>query len=145
VRLRVPTRRHDHEFFTRVVAALRPLVAELHVNPATASLLIEDPEEVALDAVLEFARTHGLFEAPNGGVLRLAESVVHGARQFDRTVRRVSGGQLDLRALAFLSLLGGALYQLLRGELLAPAATLGWYAAAVLALPAAGEPKEVIK
>lgn len=145
MRLRVPARRHDHAFFTRIVAALGPLVAELHVNPATASVLLEDPEEVALDAVLEFARTHGLFEAPNGGVLRLAESVVQGARGFDRVLRRVTGDELDLRALAFLALLGGALYQLVRGELFAPAATLGWYAAAVLALPSGGAAKEVIK
>ena len=120
-----------------MVTALRacPTVGELRVNPATASVLILDQRGVALDEVRDYAYSHGLFEMPNGGRQSLAESVLEGARQMDEGVRRASGEELDLRALAFLALLGAALYQLLRGELLAPATTLGWYAAAVLSRP----------
>ena len=120
-----------------MVTALRacPTVGELRANPATASVLILDRRGVALDEVSDYAFSHGLFEMPNGGRQSLSESVLQGARQIDEGVRRASGQELDLRALAFLALLGAALYQLVRGELLAPATTLGWYAAAVLARP----------
>jgi hypothetical protein len=76
------------------------------------------------------------------GELRLAESVARKAQRLDGVLRRVTGGQLDVRALAFLALAGGALYQLLRGQILAPAATLGWYAAALLVAPAGRPPGE---
>jgi hypothetical protein len=137
VRLRIPSRRHDRAFFTRLVAGLRacPAVSELEVNPATASVLLVDPRGVALDAVRSHAHEHGLFEMASVARPHVVQSVLQGARQVDKGLRRASGDQLDLRALAFLALLGGALYQLLRGDILAPAATLGWYAAAVLALP----------
>jgi hypothetical protein len=135
--LRIPSRRHDREFFTRLVAGLRacPGVAELRVNPATASVLLLDPRGVALDSIRSHAHDHGLFDIPSTARPHLADSVLQGARQLDQGLRRASGEELDLRALAFLALLGGALYQALRGDILAPAATLGWYAAAVLAIP----------
>jgi len=126
-----------------MVAGLRacPAVAELRVNPASASVLFVDARGVQLDTVRAYAREHGLFELPGTGPLHLAASVLHGARRLDSGLRTLSGGDLDLRGLAFLALAGGALYQLLRGELLAPAATLGWYAAALLAMPRGGVTK----
>jgi hypothetical protein len=143
VRLRIPSRRRDSGYFTRVVAGLRacPAVAELRVNPATASVLIVDSRGVHLESVRAFAREHGLFDLPGTGPLQLAASVLHGARRLDHGLRSLSGGELDLKDAAFLALAGGALYQLLRGELLAPAATLGWYAAALLAMPRGGVTK----
>jgi len=138
VRLRIPSRRNDNAFFTRVVASLRtcPAVAELRVNPATASVLILHPNGVGLDAVREHASSHGLFALPeDAGRMNVVYSVLHGARRVDEALRRLSGGDVDLRGLAFLALLGTAMLQLARGQVLAPAATLGWYAAALLALP----------
>ena len=137
VRLRIPSRRNDKAFFTRVVAGLRTCstVSELRVNPATAGVLLIDPRGVALEAVREHALSHGLFALPDTARPGITESVLRGARWFDRGLRDVSGGDLDLRGLAFLALAGTALIQLARGQVLAPAATLGWYAAALLALP----------
>jgi hypothetical protein len=112
-----------------------PEVSELRVNPATASVLLIDPHGVPLDAVREHAESHGLFEMPNGGRLHLVDSVVLGARRLDEGLRQVSGEELDLKTLVFVLLFGGALYQLIRGQLLAPASTLGWYAAALLVRP----------
>lgn len=140
MRLRIPSHRHDHGYFTRLVAALKagPPVGEVRVNPTTASVLLADASADALQALLEHARTHGLFRLPDGGEVELMAAMLDEARRIDGGVRAMSGGGVNLRGLAFVALLGGALYQLARGELLAPASTLGWYAAALLALPGRG-------
>ena len=148
MRLRIPSRRNDTAFFTRVVAGLRrcPAVAELRVNPATGSVLIMDTRGVALEVVREHARSHGLFALPDGtGRANVTDAVLQGAQRLDGRLRGASGGELDLRGVAFLTLLGTALYQLARGQLLAPAATLGWYAAALLAMPERRPSGDVMK
>lgn len=141
-RLRIPSRRNDREYFTRLVTGLRagPEVSDIRVNPSTGSLLFIDPDAAAIHALVEHGCAKGLFELLPGvdigmGEVRLAQTVEREARGFDRALRRLTGGRIDLREIAFLALFGGAIYQLLRGDVLAPAATLGWYAAAILAAP----------
>jgi hypothetical protein len=131
--VRIPSRRHDREFFTRLVAALRdaPGVEELRVNPTTASVLIV-ATPVVITEVVRGAAAQGLFrvgedEAP------IIEAVRETAERTDGVIRLMSGNQLDLRALTFLMLAAGTLMQLARKQWLAPAATLGWYAIDLLA------------
>jgi Heavy metal associated domain 2 len=133
VRLRIPSRRHDAGFFTRLVAALRdaPGVQELRVNPRTASALIVAAPGARLGEILGEAAAQGLFHLDRDSP-PLVEAVRESAERMDGGIRLMSGNQLDLRALTFILLAGGALWQIARGQWLAPAATLGWYAAAVL-------------
>lgn len=133
VRLRVPSRRNDGAFFTRLVAALRdaPGVRELRVNPRTASVLVVGAPGTRPVHIVAAAAAQGLFrldeESPP-----VVEHMRESAERIDGGIRLMSGNQLDLRALTFAVLAGSALWQLVRGQWLAPAATLGWYAAAVL-------------
>ena len=52
----------------------------------------------------------------------------------DTAVRRLSFGTADLRSGLFLALLAAGTYELLRGNVTAPAATLFWYAGDMLRL-----------
>jgi hypothetical protein len=134
VRLRIPSRRNDATFFTRLVTALRdaPGVAELRVNPRTAGVLIVAAPGAQLGEIVRDAQAQGLFHL-GGDSPPLVEAVRESAERMDGGIRLISGNQLDLRALTFILLLGGAFFQVVRGNWLAPAATLGWYAAAVYA------------
>lgn len=116
------------------MSALRagPPIDEVRVNPTTASVLIVGAPGVPFGAVLEHAAGQGLFQLKQDGPM-MVESVLEGAHRMDGGIRLMSGNQLDLRALTFILFLGGAFYQVVRGNWLAPAATLGWYAAAVYA------------
>jgi hypothetical protein len=135
--VRIPSRRGDAVFFHRVDERLRacPAVDRLQVNAATGGVLIETVHALTLREALDYAEQCGLFRI---GVAKpgLRARVAQRLRRVDEEIRSVSGGDLDLAGVAFVSLAGAALVQILRGEVLAPAATLLWYAAGILAIGA---------
>jgi hypothetical protein len=108
-------------------------VQALEVNPSTASVLMRHPKNLALEPALDFAQREGLFCRAGEGQARLRQSARNEVRRIDSQLRQLTAGEVDLAGAAFATLAGCALYQLLRGEVLAPAATLLWYAAATLA------------
>jgi hypothetical protein len=116
-------------------------VERLQVNAATGGVLMETVHALTLGEALDYAEQNGLFRvgtAAAGLRARAAQSL----GRVDEKIRTMSGGELDLAGLAFVSLAGAALVQILRGEVLAPAATLLWYAAGTLAISAvAVQPK----
>ena len=59
------------------------------------------------------------------------------ARRIDGWFRRSSGGELDLGTLVTMGLVGMSAYQIVCGQVLAPAVTLSWYAAQQLQARAA--------
>ena len=107
-----------------------PGVAELRANPRTASALIVGGPGAGLREIAAEAEAQGMFRLGKDEPM-LMEAVRESAERMDGGIRLMSGNQLDLRALTFAVLAGGALLQLARGQWLAPAATLGWYAAAL--------------
>jgi len=64
----------------------------------------------------------------------VTEQAAQAFAQADATVRHWTGNAADLRSAIFLALIAGGIYQLLRGNIAAPAATLLWYAGATLRL-----------
>jgi hypothetical protein len=132
LRLRIPERRRDDAFFARVRQHLsdRSGVVRVDVNPITASVLIQFN-----GAAEDFAaRDDDLFELDD---FPLEPSPLDAVRDevvaADRTLRQLTGGA-DLRTLLFFALLAGGLYQLVRGNIAAPAVTLLWYACEALGL-----------
>lgn len=134
-RLKIPARRGDQAYFTVLAERLQrdcPGVRRVHVNPLTASVLIEHAE--VLLPLGSFAAGAGLFllEAtppplpPVGPALRSAASTL------DRSVRRTAGGTWDLWTLLALVLLTLALVQVRRGTVLPPAVSLVWQALTAL-------------
>lgn len=98
-------------------------------RPTTGSLIIEHSAVERLDlASLLAGAGCRLVDAPEDPAVPGLSPLWSGLRQVDQGVRRTSSGSADLRTLLFLLLLGLAVAQLLRGQVLAPAASLLWYA-----------------
>lgn len=124
VRFKLPRRKGDAAFFSRVAEALGGLetVDSLQVNPQTGSILVfhrSTPEELG-----GFAKEQGLF--------RLAS---HAEAVPPRAAPRDRDGALDLRSTASLLVLLFAAIQLARGQILGPASTLLWIAWQVAGQP----------
>jgi hypothetical protein len=140
LRLKVPEKRRDVPFFSDAAERFSSWdsIERVEINPLTASLLIyyTDPQQLFLEAVakndfldIDFDTVFAQESKPQ---------VMHAAtRSFetaDFELRRWTQNWLDLRGILFLLLLGGGLYQLLRGRLATPAPTLLWYAGDLLGL-----------
>lgn len=136
LRLRVPARKGDTAYFTRVERELAACagVAYAEANPLTAGLLLHYQGE--LTDLARAAAEGELFvlelrPAPSGSLLDvMTDRVDH----VENLVRRASNGSLDLDTLLFLGLVGASVVQLARGQALGPASTLLANAAAILAL-----------
>ena len=135
LRIRVPAKRRDTAFFQTVAERLSRWEGVEHVetNPLTASILIycADPQRLFNGS----AAGNDLFEID---FKRDSETVVsRAARSFDAadgTLRRWSGGQVDIRSIMFLVFFVGGIYQLFNGRIAAPAPSLLWRAGDLLGL-----------
>jgi len=121
LRLRFVERRDDEGFLNWLVVQLSALpdVTQVRADPLTGSILILHSGDPA--AILESAAGAGQF---------VIAGDEHGSKPLlDREAARLA---VPLAAAGILSAF--AVWQLLRGRVLPPAVTLGWYAA-TLALP----------
>jgi hypothetical protein len=142
LRVKIPGKRHDEEFFAEVAERLSDWdsVNEVKVNPLTASVLVFFEDAAALFA--ENALKNDLFSVAfdeleaAAGAISLGEQAAAAIGSVDRAIRRWSAGTADLRGALFAALLAGGMYQLLRGNIAAPAVTLFWYALETVSLPA---------
>jgi hypothetical protein len=140
LRLKIPEKRRDEAFFDTVRKQLSGQngIERVEVNPLTASVLVQfhDPDA----PVAENALKNDLFKVDVDALEAvveppaLTEEAAEVFAQADMTVRQWTGNAADLRSAIFLALIVGGLYQLLRGNIAAPAATLLWYAGATLRL-----------
>ena len=136
LRLKVPACRGNAGYFQEAVGVLAemPGVSHVQANPVTASILLLHSLEVA--NIGEFAEQHQLFRLdpePSIG-LPAAARVSAELRKIDHTLFEATRGQTDFRTVAFLVLLALAAHQAVRGNVMAPAVTLVWYALASLRL-----------
>ncbi|GAB4261268.1 MAG: hypothetical protein Kow0065_11770 [Methylomicrobium sp.] len=143
VRLKIPEKRGDFCFFDRLADALTECtdVTQLQLNPPAASVLISYRTENAFQMIADFAEARGLFSLSDKpyddppislSKLPLTALTSNGLSMVDHSLVDVSSGRLDGRSLLFLALLGLAVHQLVRGNVMAPAATLLWYALQLL-------------
>ncbi|HEX6442290.1 MAG TPA: hypothetical protein VF007_08895 [Stellaceae bacterium] len=141
LRVKIPERRRDEAFFGKVRDRLSgwDSIERVEVNPLTASVLVEFTS--LFDLFAENAMKNDLFEVDFDALQATMEkppaltqqaSEVFG--KADAALRHWTADGADLRSAIFLVLLAGGIYQLLRGNIAAPAATLLWYAGATLRL-----------
>jgi hypothetical protein len=125
LRLRVASRRHDLPFFLALYEDLRnqPEIAEISINPATASVLLWfDPNDGAsIESALTRSGRLALVSHADAGQPAGTER-----HRFHVTLN-------DMRILLFLIMLGISIQQIVKGQLLAPALTLSLYLADLLA------------
>lgn len=131
MRVRVPARKGDVAYWQTVIDTLKKLpgVTSLRANPATAGILVEHtlPDR----EVLEFAREQKLFRTTRKQrkAIPLQKKVTASFSDMNKSVKKFSGGELDVGSLTFLGLVGVGAYQIARGNFTAPAwYTAFWYA-----------------
>jgi hypothetical protein len=140
LRVKIPEKRRDEAFFKTLEQRLASWdsVERVEVNPLTASVLVRFSDLGALFA--ENAMRNDLFtvdldelEAEHG---KPPQALTEWAKQrwgdADKALRRWSDGRADIRSAAFLALVAGSIFQLFRGQIAPPAATLLWDAGEVL-------------
>ena len=140
LRIKVAEKRRDAAFFSSVADRLSMWagVERVETNPLTGSILIHfsDPQGFFREA----AAKNDLFDIDLDAALAessgpvISRTAVQSFETADHGLRRWTHNQLDLRTAIFLLLLGGGVYQLLRGRLSTPAPTLLWYAGDLLGL-----------
>lgn len=130
VRIRVPSKRHDHQYFSHVKQKLAEIDGVQHVetNARTGSILIRHGTD--LDTIRDFAEHHGLFTiaAAAEAVLALAQKLSNRFEDIDQSVIEATRGNMDLRSIMLVTLGGAAVIQALRKDVLPPAFNLVWYA-----------------
>lgn len=143
-RLRIPAKRGDDSYFSNIFVHIANLDGVEHVetNSRLGSILIRhqgDPKAIfrqAEDRHLFFVETNEKSGPPVEGTL-----LVRMREKFDQLDQRtVTGtqGRLDMASIGFLTLLGAAGYDFLRGNFRrAPWYAALWYASAILFGPAA--------
>jgi len=131
LRLRIPEHRGDRVFFGGLQERLRALpgIASVTANPVTASMLFLLDPGSSRDPV-HAIEAAGLLEIQDGPApMPSALSALRRVSwRIDEALHAQTGGSLELRTLAFLLLVAFAVRQAARGQLLAPAASLLWYA-----------------
>jgi hypothetical protein len=109
---------------------------QMDIRPMTGSLVIEHPGIDGAAVVSAVVRVSGELEdrpvaETRPGLTPLFDAVAAA----DRGLRESSGGSADLRAIVFLLLVSLAIAQMLRGQVMAPATALLWYAFDILRFP----------
>jgi hypothetical protein len=123
-RLRLPAQRGRPACFAELVERLQacPGVQRVVANPDTASLLLE--HHVPFADIVVFARQQELFD------LEPSSAISAGVTTYrDWLSRQLQAGRhLNVRSLVVSGLVALSLVQIARGQILAPASTLLWYA-----------------
>jgi len=130
LRIRIPSEKGNSSFFSGLIDrfAACPGVEEIKVNAQIGSALILGDTKVATD----FAKKNELFHLKP--VSRPRKTFFAGVadtfRSYDKNLRQITGGELDISSLVFLSLLISGIWQIAKGNLGMPA----WYTAFYYAL-----------
>lgn len=133
LRLRVPDRRNDTEFFQEVSTRLSACdsVREVVVNPVTAGILVY--YEGDLPTLLMEAMGAGLMELANvklglPPLVPVAERLLGRLREVDGRILQATHGTVDGTTITVIGLLLAGSLQVLRGQVLGSAVPLLWYA-----------------
>jgi hypothetical protein len=137
-RFRILEKRGDSAYFANVTEQLGqcPGVSSVIASDVTGSVLVlhEAPDP---DVLIAYARTFELFDMPAATVPAVdamrppAELINNSLGQLDQWIRAETGRGADLRSLVLTGLIGAAVWQTLRGQVLPAAATLIWYTLSV--------------
>jgi hypothetical protein len=127
IRVKLPAERGNAVVLEGICGRLRnyPGVYSAEANPITGSILIL--HETNAEAITGYARSQGLFSLRvevhrKPEVQRIVTSTVASA---DRSIRRLTSGDMDIRMASVVLLIAAGLFDLLRGNFIA----MPWYVA----------------
>jgi hypothetical protein len=143
MRLHVPSKRNDAEYFERLGRELADVegVDAVRTNARTGSVLVLHRRD--LDSIRKFGIERGLFTiaAAAEAAMMLADRLSRKLDSIDDNVAAITRGNLDLRSTMLLMLAAGAAVQIWRKNLLPPAFNLLWYGLALI-WPGGGKPRQ---
>jgi hypothetical protein len=130
-RIKVPSKKGDAAFFQSLkeLGGNFPNIHEVSVNPLSGSILIKHSLDPAI--MQELARTYfpnqaKQIDSPSSNIHR---QVTETYTQVDNKIKKFTGGEMDLGTVSFAALLIMGIYQISRGNFMAPAwYTAFWYA-----------------
>ena len=125
LRVKIPSRKGDTVYFSELKKQLTQCkaVTQCETNPVTASVLFVRMADIR--TVIEFAEGNHLFKLGEKGSPSFSYEITENFKNLNRQLKGVTGGEMDIPGLAFLTLLGFGIYQISRGNLMA----IPWYAA----------------
>jgi hypothetical protein len=132
LRIKIPSKKGNASFFSALLERLSgcPGIEEINVNPQIGSALILYTCETK--TLAEFAKKNELFHLKQ--VSRphktLFGNVADTFQGYNKSLKQMTDGELDIPSLVFLSLLVSGVWQIARGNLMMPA----WYTAFYYAL-----------
>jgi hypothetical protein len=130
-RIRIPSKKGDSAFFQSLkdLTGQVPNIHEVAANPVTGSILIKHSLEPAI--MEELARTYFPKQAKQIGSpsSNIHRQVTETYNQVENKIKKFTGGEMDVGTLSFGALLLLGIYQISRGNFMAPAwYTAFWYA-----------------
>lgn len=131
VRLRVVGDIEDPEYFTELAAKLQALpgVEGTKINERTRSIVLTHPDAPFSDLEPGLKAIGLQSDAVQRPVTSRAISPVdQGFSRINQAIAAATAGSLDLRTLGFVVFAVLAIRQVLRGNIMAPAISLVWYA-----------------
>lgn len=133
MRLRIPTKRRDADFFAELARTFSTLegVAWVKPNFLTGSVLVVHKPELTMDQIQRFAQERELFEIasqPSRPAIELGPLIAVSRHWLAQRFGQAEKPTAETRGGIVLALLILGLIQLSRGQILAPATTLFWYA-----------------
>ncbi len=131
-RIKLPTKKGDTRFFSnlREQVSRWPGVEEITVNPQLGSALILYKGNIG--TLFESAKKNELFQINKNKPQKstIFENVAATFQGYNKSLRQITNGELDIPSLVFLSLVISGIWQIARGNVAMPA----WYTAFYYAL-----------
>ncbi|MEP9410857.1 MAG: hypothetical protein HRF42_05535 [Candidatus Brocadia sp.] len=125
-RIKVPSKRGDERYFTHINNRFKGFkgVETIDVNPVTGSILFI--HTVDFKSIKEYAEENNLFTMKNNSSVPLFNrSIKTRFNNFDNRIKTLSGKEIDIPGIAFLTLLGLGISDIGRGN----ARAMPWHAA----------------
>lgn len=140
VRLKVPDKRRDTDWFAQTASLLAQVagVRNVEIHTLSGSLLIHHQPDAGLE---ERLASTGLFLVTDELVASppVLDPIMDGIYRSHRKLERRTGGRANLQTVLIGLLVLGAVVQTLRGQVMAPAISLIWYAASLAMAAKNGE------
>jgi hypothetical protein len=131
VRIKIPAKKGDAAYFSTLLKRLsgHEGIQRVDVNAVTGSLLLFHDTDLA--ALAESAVAQQLFALEFSGFKAspLHEKMLQPFFDLNNSLKRISGGEIDIPGIAVVGFVAFGIYQISRGNIAAPAwYTAFWYA-----------------
>ncbi len=135
-RFKIPAMRRDERYFAALATEIPKLpgVVSARVNALSCSLLVRCHPDMYPEAIAQFAAERELFllDVTHSPLLAMLSKAFEALQYIDRRMQTHDGRRYDKRALLLLLLVGLAIRQTLRGEIMVPAISLWIHAYTLL-------------